>query len=618
MRRQNFRRAAALGLFAAALAPSLGGHVRGDDKKPATAKKKETIVLKIDETVGELAKVPPLTEIKVEGVGLVVGLDNTGSNPSPTGWRTKLKERMQKAGLENSEKWLASPTTSLVIVRGKVPAGITTEDVFDVEVELDPASTTTSLAGGQLIMTELFRVEYGSKGEILPQGQLMGRVSGSVMTGSTAKPEDLKSGQILGGGRSKDDLPYILIVNEKRKSARTAKLVEDVVNSRFSRSKGVEQQGMAVAKTDQFLQLRIPRNYHHNQYRYFQVVENLPVVQSPELQAARIDKWGKLLLDPKTAGQAALRLECLGRNAIPVLKAALGNPHPQVRFFAAEALAYLGDDSGVDALSDAAKNRPEFRTYALAALAAMDQLASNIRLRELMSSADPTVRYGAFNALRIVDKYDPFLGQVRVRHDEPEQEAQGADALAMQIAAPRRKKPRLADPFDLYVVDSEGPPLVHIAKTRRCEIVIFGKGQMLQTPAVLGVGSIQINAVDGDDRAQVSRIGVESVDGPDQKVVTSLELAQIIREAANVGATYPEILAILQAAERQKNLPEVPGGVAPALIVDALPAALAAYEEAQVAGRDATAKTDSAVQKTSGEKPAKQGLINRMFRRGDK
>ena len=39
--------------------------------------------------------------------------------------------------------------------------------------------------------------------------------------------------------------------------------------------KGVEEEGMAKAKTDQTLALRIPRNYHHNQYRYFQVVENL-------------------------------------------------------------------------------------------------------------------------------------------------------------------------------------------------------------------------------------------------------------------------------------------------------------------------------------------------------
>ena len=618
MRRQFLGRVTAFALCAAALASFVAARA-GDDKKPASAKKKtETIVLKVDETVGELAKVPPLTEVKVEGVGLVIGLDGTGSNPSPSAWRTKLRDQMQKAGLENSEKWLASPHTSLVIVRGKVPAGITTEDVFDVDVELDPASSTSSLAGGQLVLTELYRVEYGSKGEVLPQGQLMAKVSGPVMTGSTAKPDDLKSGRILGGAKVKDDLPYILIINEKRKSVRTVKLVQDVVNRRFSRTNGTDQEGMAVGKNDQWLQLRIPRNYHHNQYRYFQIVENLPVVDAPELRAARTERWGKLLLDSKTAGNAAIRLEGLGRNSIPVLKVGLGNPHPQVRFFAAEALAYLGDESGVDVLSDAVKNRPEFRVYALAALTAMDQPASNMRLRELMACADPTVRYGAFNSLRIVDKTDPFLGQVRVREEEAEVGAEGADALAMQIAAPRRRKARRSDPFDLYIVDCEGPPLVHVAKTRRCEIVVFGKGQKLQTPAVLGVGAIQVNAADGDDHAQVSRVGVEAVDGPDQKVASSLELAQIIRQVANLGATYPEVLAILQAAERQRNLPTVPGGGSPSLVVDALPTTLPAYEEAQVAGRDATAKTDPAIQKTSAEKAPRKGIVGRVFRRGGK
>lgn len=617
MRRQISRRAASAGLCAMALAPlavSAAGPFGGDTKKPA---KKETIVLKVDETIGDLAKVPPLVEIKVEGVGLVIGLDNTGSNPVQSAWRTKLLDRMRKADVPHAEQWLAHPSTSLVIVKGKVPAGITTDDLFDVEVELDPASTTTSLAGGRLILTELYRVEFSSKGEALPQGQLMARVSGAVMTGSAAKPDDLKSGRILGGAKVKSDLPYALIINEKRKSVRTAALIQDVINSRFSQQKGVDQEGMATGKTDQYLQLKIPHNYHHNQYRYFQVVENLPVVNnSPALRAARQEKWGKDLLDPKLAGASAIRLEGLGRSAIPTLKNALGSEHPQVRFFAAEALAYLGDEAGANVLADAAKNRPEFRAFAFAALAAMDQPASSIRLRELMASGDTTVRYGAFNALRITDPNDPFLGRVRVRDDEPEAEPEDGDALAMKIATTRRKPPRMPDPFSLYVVDCEGPPLIHVAKTRRCEIVIFGKGHRLQTPAVLGLGSIQINASDGDDHAQVSRIGSEGVDGPDQKVSAGLELSEIIRETANLGATYPEILSILQAAERQRNLPAGSPG-SPVLVVDALPAVVAAYEEAQVAGRDITAKTDPNLQKTTAEKTTRKRLVDRVFRRGN-
>ena len=624
MRRFHPRRMVALGLCALALVPSrldarpLGG---GDDTKPKTPiVRKPEIPLKVDETIGDIAKVPPLGEVQVEGVGLVVGLDGTGSNPAISGYRTKLLDQMHKAGVHNAEKILLNPSTSLVLVRGRIPAGITTEDVFDVEVELDPSSTTTSLAGGQLIRAELFLVGFSSKGEVLPnQGQKLADAYGAVMVGDPAKPEGLKSGHILGGARVKKDIPYVLIINEKRKSFRTSALLQVLINSRFSRSKGVDEEGMAKAKKDDFLTLSIPRNYHHNQYRFFQVVENLSVVDTPPLRAQRLERWGKELLDPKTAGAAAIRLEGIGRNAADTLKVGLANPHPQVRFFAAEALAYLGDEAGVDVLSDAAKNLPQFRAYALAALAAMDQPASSLRLKELMSHSDPTVRYGAFNALRIVDRGDPYLGRVQVRENPPEPDADDRDDMAMRIATTRRKPGRRADPFELYVVDCDGPPLVHLARTRRCEIVLFGKGQRLQTPVVLNAGGILVNASDGDDHVQVSRVSSLGGGGPDQKLTTGLELAEVIRQVANLGATYPEILSLVQAADRQRNLPSAPGSPL-SLVVDALPTTLAAYEDAQVAGSDATAKSDPALNRASATKPKapRKGLTGRLFGRDGK
>ena len=48
---------------------------------------------------------------------------------------------------------------------------------------------------------------------------------------------------------------------------------------------------------------------------------------------------------------AALCLEGMGPNAVETLKQALPNPSAQVRFFAAEALAYLNDASGADMLA---------------------------------------------------------------------------------------------------------------------------------------------------------------------------------------------------------------------------------------------------------------------------
>ncbi len=602
MRKIDFRRALTVGTLAAGMAVCAMG-----PGKPDKPLKKNVPAPKAEETLGDLAKVPPMSPTRVEGVGLVVGLDNTGSDPPPSGYRNKLLDRMRKANVHDAEKILASGTTSLVLIEGQIPAGITSQDVFDVELKLTFDSKTTSLAGGGLIMTDLHQVGFGKDGEAIDrEGQNLATVYGPVVPGSMANPNDLKIGRVLGGARVKKDQPYALVINEKRQSYATAQLLMNVINSRFNRLKGIEQVGMANSvKSDKYLTLNIPANYHQNQYRFFQVVENLSVVDNPTLRANRLNTWGKDLLDPAKAGASAIRLEGVGQNAIPMLKNGLTSPHPQVRYFAAEALAYLGDDSGVNVLADAVANRPQFRAYALAALAATDQPSSNLRLRELMSNPDVQVRYGAFNALRTIDPGDPYLGRARVLHDEPAPDPAEDDAMAMQIAAPRRPKKKPSDPFSLFVVDCEGPPLVHVARTRRCEIVIFGKGQTLQTPMVLGAGSILINATDGDTKAQVSRVGSEAIDGPDQKVPTSLALGEIIRETATLGATYPEILSLLQAAERQKNLPGE-------LVVDALPSALEAYDDSQIYGRDVT--KDGGVKKTGVEMQRKRkSLLNRIL-----
>ena len=78
---------------------------------------------------------------------------------------------------------------------------------------------------------------------------------------------------------------------------------------------------------------------------------------------------------------------------------------------------YLDDASGVDVLSDTAIRQGQFRSYALAALAATDHAAAHMALRRLMDVADVEVRYGAFDSLRNLDPGDPFLGRVRVLDD---------------------------------------------------------------------------------------------------------------------------------------------------------------------------------------------------------
>jgi flagellar basal body P-ring protein FlgI len=607
MRPRDPRRGRAIAALSvvSALALSLAG--AGAPKK----KRAEPPPPGVYETIADLADIHKNAETKLEGVGLVVGLDGTGVNPPNSYYRTKLLDEMRKAGIENANKMLENPNVAMVVVHMTVPAGVNPSDRIDIDVEVPPAGGTRSLAGGFLIECRLREVMV--LGGTAKEGSDAAFAKGPVMVGNAKNPTDLKVGRVLGGGRVRKEVPFQLILKDNRRSFRTSDLVEKTVNLRFPQTEGVEQKGAAHAKTDQYLILKIPRVYHQNQDRFFRVVKLLPMVDNPGLRVQRTAAWGKDLLDPKTAGIATLRLEGMGVTAAETLKTGLASANSQVRFFAAESLAYLNDPAGADVLGETVANNPEFRVYALAALAAMDQPASHMKLRKLLDEPDVEVRYGAFNSLRVLAPDDPFLGQVRVLESpRDENQEEPADSMAVAIARASNKR-RREDPFSLYLVDCEGPPLVHVARTRRCEVVVFGRGQKMLPPVVLGTGPILLNAADGDESIQISKIVPSRFADSDSKVQASLDLGDVIRQTANLGANYPEIVAILQAAQRQKNLPGP-------LVVDALPGSSPEYIAAELLGKDTTIKKDDAVQKTKLEETAKTKkrptLINRLFRLG--
>jgi flagellar basal body P-ring protein FlgI len=571
-------------------------------------KKHVEVEPKVEESVASIANIQGAADTRLEGVGLVVGLENSGVDPPPSWYRQKLIDDMRKASVENPNAILKSPRVSMVIVHMTIPPGVSPKDRLDVDVEVPPACGTKSLEGGYLLSCRLREVMV--LGGVPKEGGDAAIAQGPVMIGNLAKPDVKTVGRVLGGGRVRKEVPYQLIIKENRRSFRTAALLEGVINQRFPQTEGVNQKGSATAKTDQFIVLKVPRVYHQNQDRFFRVVKLLPMVDSPALRVQRMAAWAQQLLDPATAGIAALRLEGLGVTACEALKAALASPNAQVGFLAAEALAYLNDASGADVLAETATKRPEFRAYALAALAAMDQPAAYVKLRKLMDEPDVEVRYGAFNALRILASDDPFLGQVRVLEDSEDERAdESTDSMAVAIARASSKH-RVEDPFSLYLVDCEGPPMIHVARTRRCEVVVFGRGQRLLTPVVLGHGPILLNASEKDETLQISKIVPSRFGDADAKVVSSLELGDIIRQAAKLGANYPEIVSILQDAQKQRNL-------AGPLVVDAVPGTSPVYIQAAILGKDTTAKKDDSVLKTSGAaaKAKRPSLFDRMFRR---
>lgn len=561
---------------AVAIATLVGGLIGAG---PLSKKKRSAAPLpKVEESVGDIAYVFEDGEITVEGVGLVSGLENTGGDAPPSWYRSQLVDEMSKAGVEHASRLLESKRFSMVIVRMRIPTGAAPKDRFDVEIELPPASATKSLAGGYLMFTRLR--EHLLAGGAPRAGSDVAFAQGPVMIGNADDPDNPKVGRVLGGGRVKDEYPYRLILGENKRSVRNAGLAEKVINERFHQNKHGQLKGASTAKSDTYLVLNVPDVYHQNQERFFRVVQLLPMIDTPALRQQRLVATSRELLDPKTAGVAALKLEALGPSAAEALEAGLEHEDADVRFFAAEALAYLDEPAGVEVLGQTAIEQPKYRAYALAALAAMDDESARIRLRRLMDETEMEVRYGAFNALRTLDPFDASLGQVRILDDpyeEDEFDADAPDAMAIALAASRR--PRAEDPFALYLVDSEGPPAVHVSRSRRSEIVVFGRGQKLLPPIVLGDGAILLNASEFDESLDISKIVPSQFGDDDLRVRSSLEIGDVVRRVANLGATYPEIVAILETANKQKNLPGP-------LFVDSVPSSNMEYLAKAILGRD--------------------------------
>ena len=82
---------------------------------------------------------------------------------------------------------------------------------------------------------------------------------------------------------------------------------------------------------------------------------------------------------------------------------------PEVRFYAAEALAYLDVTEAVDPLAKVVRDEPAFRVNALAALSAMDDGAAYEALRTLLSAKSAETRYGAFRAMTAMTPNDSLL-----------------------------------------------------------------------------------------------------------------------------------------------------------------------------------------------------------------
>jgi len=498
--------------------------------------------------VGDLA-VPfaaCMAPMEVEAVGLVTGLHGTGSDPMPSPQRQLLFGEMQARGVRSPNAVLASPDTAMVLVRGVLRPGIQKGDLFDVEVRIPSRSETTSLRGGWLLPVELkpFAVMSDNR---FHSGRVWGRAGGPVLVDPSAdgKEDRVMStrGRILGGGVALKSRPLGLELTPESQSVANSAGIEAAINRRFySTYRGVRA-GAAKAKTDRYVELTLYPKYKDNIQRYMRVVRALPLRESDTERQRRLKLLERQLLDPISSSRAALQLEAIGPQGVEVLRKGIASGHPEVRFYSAEVLAYLDHSEAAEPLAEAARDVPAFRVFALSALSAMDDLAAADELRELLNGSSAETRYGAFRALWAMSRHDPMVtGE------------------------------QLGNQFSYYVLDTSGTPMVHVTRSRRPEIVLFGRDQRLDTPLMVEAGN-QIMVVGTEpDQIAVSKFAVGEMD---QKRIVSNRIDEVIRAIVELGGTYPDVVQALQEAKEK-------GSLASRFEVDALPEAGRIYDRVVV------------------------------------
>lgn len=475
--------------------------------------------------VGDYARPYGNNFIQIESVALVTGLANTGEDPAPSPQREALLHDMKTRAVQNPSQLLASPTTALVLVRGFLPPGVQKGDVFDIEVQVPSRSQTTSLRGGWLMETYLR--EMAALGDRIHEGHKMGIGEGPVLVDPSAEGEKdrglLVRGKVLGGGVALKSRSLGLIIGPDDKSVRLSSQIGEAINRRFHLYEHGQKQGVAKPKTDEFIDLTMHPRYKHNISRYMRVIRSVALKETPAEQLSRIEMLERQLLDPITSSTAALRLEAIGLPAVKTLVKAVEARESEVRFYAAETLAYLDQTAGVAPLGRAAREEPAFRAYALAALSAMDDMTAYDELRSMLDVPSAETRYGAFRALWAMNPHDLLV-----------------------------RGENLKGQFSYNVISTSGPPMIHVTRSMRPEIVVFGTDQQLETPFILEAGqSILVKGVDAETMV-VSKFAVNQ---PDQKRTVPANVDKLIRTIVELGGTYPDVVQALQQAKMAHALP---------------------------------------------------------------
>lgn len=345
---------------------------------------------------------------------------------------------------------------------------------------------------------------------------------------------------VLGGGVVQKSRDMGLVIRPEFKHVEVSKQIAAAINRRLFFFDGTTRRGVAKPVEDDFIEIEMHPRYEHSLGRYFAVLNALVIDQRRAARQERLTDLSMKLGDVSTAADAALQLEALGESAIPTLITGLENPNLELRFYAAEALAYLDRNEAVESLLESIREDSAFRHASLLALEGMNDPRASESLSSLFDVPSIETRYGAFATLH----FRPDAGQWTT-----------GEAIAKGAT--------------LHEVPSEAPPAVVVSTRKRAEIVVFGNCQPIDIEtAILGPGGLVIKPSPTDPGTL--RISRFQIGQQDRRTKTPATVAGLVRGIGSIGGNYADIVATLRLAKAKGYLKDQ-------LAIDPLPKALRTY-----------------------------------------
>jgi len=414
------------------------------------------------------AGTPGYQPLVVQGYGLVIELNGTGSRDIGPDLRAHMLAEMRKGGIGvettgfgwlSPDDMLNSEDTAVVVVQGIVPQAATKGTRFDIRVMPVPGSSTTSLEGGLLYTTDLHPdLNIGRRtGDTFSIAQAKGDIfinpfSEPGAAGVTSVNRTV--GRILNGGIVTRDMPMKMRLFNPNHTR--AGMLVGAINTRYPRERGMRGP-TARGESDESIEITIPPSFADRIDEFVDLLLHTTIRQAnPESVAMSVRRILENNPSAEMARDAMLRWVALGTKSLSIIRDLYDHAEDRPRNAAIIAGAKLGDALAVPKLAASARDGPTAdRIVAIQLLRDMglNPLVTKT-LRELVSDPEIGIRLEAYEALAL--RRDPVIRQMLV--DEK---------------------------FLVDIVDSTGAPIIYVTQIGSPRIALFGIEQTISTPVTM-------------------------------------------------------------------------------------------------------------------------------------